>query len=127
MELEIPTISTGPKELLDRTTSRRSIPISVLVSIGRSPDQSLFKKKPGSGPNIQTPVPENHAVNLAFAASRPSWTTLSPLATYSELTERNTTGNISRASGENRTRNPRITNAVLCQLKLRWLPCFIDP
>ncbi len=26
-----------------------------------------------------------------------------------------------RASGESRTRNPRITNAVLCQLKLRWL------
>ncbi len=26
----------------------------------------------------------------------------------------------SRASGGSRTRNPRITNAVLCQLKLRW-------
>jgi hypothetical protein len=25
-----------------------------------------------------------------------------------------------RASGGSRTRNPRITNAVLCQLKLRW-------
>ena len=25
-----------------------------------------------------------------------------------------------RASGGNRTHNPRITNAVLCQLKLRW-------
>ncbi len=24
------------------------------------------------------------------------------------------------ASGGSRTRNPRITNAVLCQLKLRW-------
>ena len=28
-----------------------------------------------------------------------------------------------RASGGSRTRNPRITNAVLCQLKLRWLGC----
>ena len=27
-----------------------------------------------------------------------------------------------RASGGNRTHNPRITNAVLCQLKLRWRP-----
>ena len=27
---------------------------------------------------------------------------------------------ITRASGGSRTRNPRITNAVLCQLKLRW-------
>jgi hypothetical protein len=25
-----------------------------------------------------------------------------------------------RASGRSRTDNPRITNAVLCQLKLRW-------
>ena len=25
-----------------------------------------------------------------------------------------------RASGGSRTRNPRITNAVLCRLKLRW-------
>ena len=25
-----------------------------------------------------------------------------------------------KASGGNRTRNPRITNAVLCRLKLRW-------
>ncbi len=27
---------------------------------------------------------------------------------------------IDEASGGSRTRNPRITNAVLCQLKLRW-------
>ncbi len=34
-----------------------------------------------------------------------------------------------RASGGSRTRNPRITNAVLCQLKLRWrvpFPTFIS-
>ena len=31
-----------------------------------------------------------------------------------------TAAKLSRASGGNRTHNPRITNAVLCQLKLRW-------
>jgi len=31
-----------------------------------------------------------------------------------------TVSNWWRASGGNRTHNPRITNAVLCQLKLRW-------
>jgi hypothetical protein len=31
-----------------------------------------------------------------------------------------TTPAAGKASGGSRTRNPRITNAVLCQLKLRW-------
>src|SRR5258708_7342078 len=31
-----------------------------------------------------------------------------------------TRGGPRKASGGSRTRNPRITNAVLCQLKLRW-------
>ena len=30
-----------------------------------------------------------------------------------------------RASGGSRTHNPRITNAVLCQLKLRWRYCVV--
>ena len=32
----------------------------------------------------------------------------------------NCVGSTRKASGGNRTHNPRITNAVLCQLKLRW-------
>lgn len=77
-----------------------ALPIELRPHSGRRADQIIVPR----GPRIARAPPSGLAVETR-RNKKPN-----PL-TGKELGE---------ASGGSRTRNPRITNAVLCQLKLRW-------